>query len=298
MVTPFSLSPSALSPGEINSKKFEAPQNNPDEAQQKELAAQFESLLVHELIKSMRKTVNSEDDSFGLEMSTSMMDEAMSSAIAGQLGIGDALIAQLQGDSRRKHISTPSLSPILSPRSQSRSKSIPHTLPSNSIPESFKATGARPRSGVTWAQDAMVGQMPVEGIISSEFGHRIHPIDKVRKFHAGVDIAADQGEEIHAVQSGRVRYAGKRGGYGLTVELEHADGSITRYAHASRIHVRKGDVVEAGEAIADVGSTGHSTGPHLHFEVRRKGKALDPLKYLESLRKTASLASTRLDSTI
>lgn len=288
MTTPFSINPLALEP-----KKLQMPPEDADSQQHKELAAQFESLLVHELVKSMRKTVNSNDDSFGLEMSTGMMDEAMSEAIAGKLGIGDALIAQLRGDSRRKTISLPSLSPILSPPPKSTTAE-----PKSSIPASFKSPGARPRSGVALAPQAFVGQLPVDGVISSNYGPRLHPIDKVKKFHAGVDIAAPLGEEIHAVQSGKVRFAGKRGGYGLTVELEHADGSVTRYAHASRIHVRKGDTVEAGEAIADVGSTGHSTGPHLHFEARRQGRAVDPLRYLESLRRVAQDQPSKLDSTI
>jgi murein DD-endopeptidase MepM/ murein hydrolase activator NlpD len=124
----------------------------------------------------------------------------------------------------------------------------------------------------------------VHGIESSPFGWREHPITQDRRFHAGIDVAAPEGREIRAVADGTVRYAGRDRGYGNMIELVHDDGTVTRYAHASRLHVREGDRVDAGESIADVGSTGHSTGPHLHFEVRQGGRPVDPHDYLEQLR--------------
>jgi murein DD-endopeptidase MepM/ murein hydrolase activator NlpD len=126
--------------------------------------------------------------------------------------------------------------------------------------------------------------MPVDGVVSSDFGWRTHPISGKRRFHEGMDIAAPTGTEVRAVQSGTVRFAGTKGGYGNVVELEHGDGTVTRYAHASRLHVRRGDKIEVGESIADVGQTGHATGPHLHFQVEREGEAVDPVDYLSALR--------------
>jgi murein DD-endopeptidase MepM/ murein hydrolase activator NlpD len=100
--------------------------------------------------------------------------------------------------------------------------------------------------------------------------------------HRGIDIAAPTGTPIYAAAAGVVEHAGwNSGGYGNMVEIRHPDGSMTRYAHASRIHVRSGDEVEQGAQIADIGSTGYSTGPHLHFEVHLPSQGtVNPMAYL------------------
>lgn len=120
--------------------------------------------------------------------------------------------------------------------------------------------------------------MPVEGRISSRYGMRFHPIDRKQKFHGGLDIAAPTGTPINAAFDGKVVFAGKRGGYGNVVEIEHPDGRKTRYAHANTIDVKVGTEVKAGQQIATVGATGKATGPHLHFEVRENGKPVNPAK--------------------
>lgn len=117
---------------------------------------------------------------------------------------------------------------------------------------------------------------PAEGRVSSPFGYRMHPIHNERRLHAGLDIAAPTGTPIVAVWTGRVVSAGSRGGYGLTVVLDHGDGRMTLYAHMSRIDVSVGQVVRRGERLGAVGSTGASTGPHLHLEVRDHGAPRDP----------------------
>lgn len=126
-------------------------------------------------------------------------------------------------------------------------------------------------------------QMPVSGRISSNFGNRFHPIDKVMKFHAGMDIAAPVGTKIGAAADGVVTFAGWSKGYGNLVVVKHADGKETRYGHTSKMFVKEGDSVVAGQQIAAVGSTGKSTGPHLHFEVRENGEAVNPQKYLSNV---------------
>ncbi len=118
---------------------------------------------------------------------------------------------------------------------------------------------------------------PADGPISSPFGWRTHPVHGDRRLHAGVDIAAPYGSPIRAAASGIVVAAGRRGGYGLLVELDHGAGRRTRYAHASRLHVAVGDQVDRGQPIAAVGATGTVTGPHLHFELRQDGRPLDPV---------------------
>ena len=116
--------------------------------------------------------------------------------------------------------------------------------------------------------------------ITSYFGYRWHPIRGAYRFHSGIDIGNYYGEPIYAAADGVVIYAGWLDGYGYTVIIDHGSGVSTLYAHCSRLLVRKGDVVVAGQPIAKIGSTGISTGPHLHFEVRIGGRPVNPLRYL------------------
>lgn len=114
--------------------------------------------------------------------------------------------------------------------------------------------------------------------ISSTFGSRYHPIKKKTRHHSGVDYAAKQGTAVMAAGTGRVVSAGWNGGYGNAIIIRHPSGTETLYGHLSRVGVRAGQEVTAGRVIGNVGSTGQSTGPHLHYEVRRGGQAVDPLK--------------------
>ena len=125
---------------------------------------------------------------------------------------------------------------------------------------------------------------PVQGgELSSPFGNRHDPIAQRPAFHAGLDFAAEHGTPIVAAGGGRVRFAGFRSDYGWMVEIEHGNGLATRYAHASRLLVTQGALVMPGERIAMVGSSGRSTGTHLHFEVLRQGAQVDPKRYLAGL---------------
>jgi len=124
--------------------------------------------------------------------------------------------------------------------------------------------------------------MPVNyPYLSSSFGWRRHPISGRHVMHEGLDFAAPKGTPIHAASGGVVTAAGYKSGYGNMVEIYHGNDLVTRYAHASKLKVKAGDIVERGQEIAAVGSTGHSTGPHLHFEVRMAGHPLDPVLFLE-----------------
>ena len=115
--------------------------------------------------------------------------------------------------------------------------------------------------------------------ISSGYGWRIHPITHTRRFHDGVDLACPAGMPIHAGDKGLVLYAGWQGVYGKTIIVDHGSGISTMYAHCSRFAVSKGQTVKQGQVIGYVGSTGWSTGPHLHFGVRKYGKPINPMKF-------------------
>ena len=122
--------------------------------------------------------------------------------------------------------------------------------------------------------------VPVHGEITSEYGNRINPVSGEYLMHSGVDIAADSGTAIRAAYSGVVSEVGSNSIGGNYISLVHKDGSETLYCHCSKIIAKKGDVIRAGETIALVGSTGRSTGPHLHFEMHIGDKTVDPLIYL------------------
>jgi murein DD-endopeptidase MepM/ murein hydrolase activator NlpD len=124
---------------------------------------------------------------------------------------------------------------------------------------------------------------PVEGSWSaSSFGWRIDPITGMQAMHEGVDFIADTGTPIFAAAGGLVTVAESHHQYGLMVEIDHGNDFTTRYAHASRVFVKAGDLVQRGRKVAEVGSTGRTTGPHLHFEVRYKGVAQNPARFLQA----------------
>ena len=134
--------------------------------------------------------------------------------------------------------------------------------------KSTKVTGA--------AVGAAADATNVAPEVSSGFGVRHDPLNGTQRFHTGIDVAAQEGSPILAAASGIVRSAGKRGGYGNAVEIDNGNGISTLYGHASAVAVKEGDSVKAGEPVAFVGHTGRATGPHLHFEVRKDGKPIDP----------------------
>lgn len=125
--------------------------------------------------------------------------------------------------------------------------------------------------------------------ITSTFGNRQDPFLGRPAFHAGIDFRTPTGTPIHAAGAGVVVSAGRNGGYGNMVEIDHGNGITTRYAHLSRVLVDDGDKVKAGAVIGKAGSTGRSTGPHLHYEIRRNGNAVNPLRFIKAARKLQPL---------
>ncbi len=127
-------------------------------------------------------------------------------------------------------------------------------------------------------------RMPIDGVeLGSPFGNRMDPITHRLAFHGGLDFAANRGTEIRAAAGGMVVFAGWSNDFGWLVEIDHGNGLLTRYAHASKLAVKIGMVVAPGDVVSYVGSSGRSTGPHLHFEVLRNGQYVDPQDYLAGL---------------
>jgi len=122
---------------------------------------------------------------------------------------------------------------------------------------------------------------PIDSYITSNYGGRADPIRGGRAFHKGIDFEADVGDPVMAVADGVVSFSGRRSGYGNTIEIDHGNGYVTRYAHNSRLERKVGSLVRAGQEIAKAGSTGRSTGAHVHFEVWKNGAAVNPKQFLQ-----------------
>jgi murein DD-endopeptidase MepM/ murein hydrolase activator NlpD len=183
----------------------------------------------------------------GTDVFQDLFDQELSAQMLGEgpgLGLADSIIGQSQ----------------------------PMSKPDHGVPPALQAYAVQGTTKDPAGSDVL----PVEGRISSVFGSRKDPIHGVQKNHHGLDIAAPEGTDIRSVRDGVVRFAGDRGGYGQVVIVDHGDGLETRYAHCSELIVQEGEKIRAGERIALVGSTGRSTGPHLHFEARQDGQAVDP----------------------
>jgi len=211
-------------------------------------ARQFEAMLLQIVIKEMRKTVpEGMFASSGTEVFQDLFDQELSSQMLGE-GPGLGLATSLMGDE------------AMTPQSPT------------SLPFGLQAYGGQGSD----RDPELMDVLPVEGRVSSAFGLRKDPMGGAERQHKGMDIAAAHGSDIRAVRDGVVRFADDRGSYGKVVILDHGDGLETRYAHCSELVVREGEKIRAGERIARVGSTGRSTGPHLHFEVRQDGQAVDP----------------------
>jgi len=126
------------------------------------------------------------------------------------------------------------------------------------------------------------GRAVEHGLLSSTYGKRIDPFTGKQEHHKGIDISSKEGSSIFAVAEGVVTWSGERTGYGKLVEINHGNGYVTRYGHNRQNLVKAGDTVRKGEAIALMGSTGRSTGPHVHIEVMHDGEQVNPNKYLHN----------------
>ncbi|WP_345292914.1 peptidoglycan DD-metalloendopeptidase family protein [Kangiella marina] len=131
------------------------------------------------------------------------------------------------------------------------------------------------------AEQKITGRPVNTGWLSSPYGYRADPFSGKRAWHAGIDFSALAGSDVVATAAGVVTTVERKAGYGIFVEVSHGDGYTTRYGHNKAVLVKKGDLVEKGETIAKVGSTGRSTGPHVHYEVTRNGKRVNPWRYLK-----------------
>ena len=151
---------------------------------------------------------------------------------------------------------------------------------SKSAAKNKNVKAEKPQKGEVAVRNTGGFRWPIMGRINSPFGWRYHPITRRRDFHTGIDIKANRNDPIKSAGYGRVVYSGWMGGYGKVLVIEHHNGQSTLYAHCSTLLVGKGANVSSGQLIAKIGTTGRSTGPHLHFEVRNGNSPVNPIKYL------------------
>jgi len=240
-----------------------------DKAELKKVAEEFEAVFIAQLLKIMRETIEEsgmEGSGFGKSIYTELFDQeiALSMARRGALGIGD-LIYKSFAD--REPVN--SQEPVEQAR-QSRTVSRPATENSNKLPASDAAE---------YEQGISTPFLPLNAPVSSAFGVRKDPFTGTQRFHKGVDLAAPAGTPVVAALPGKVVSAGYESGYGNTVLVEHDGGLQTRYGHLASVNVKAGDIVTSDDMLGKVGSTGRSTGAHLHFEVIRMGTPVDPAKF-------------------
>ena len=216
----------------------------------KKACEDFESVFTYQLLKSMRSTVEKCDlfhGGQGEEIYEEMLDQELSKSMSGS---GDNSIANMLYKQLKRQIPELEGKESLSFMQES-------------------ATGTLPR----W---------PVQGDVSSRFGTRKDPFTGEKRFHSGIDIVVEKGTNVRASMPGKVVSNEYHNTYGNLVVLDHGNGLTTRYAHNDKITVKIGEWVEKGSIIAESGSTGRSTGPHIHFEVRRDDRPLDPVEFFRS----------------
>jgi murein DD-endopeptidase MepM/ murein hydrolase activator NlpD len=237
------------------------------------LAAQFESLLLTQMMNAMRSSMFSDDDEDqNGGFATGPLGDAMYSELglalsrAGGFGLTDTIMAPLLREAGEAGVSMPPGGGLPLPLSID--------APAMAMPMPSSAADVLSR---------LSESTPAPARVTSAFGWRQDPIDGTLKFHKGTDIAMPAGQDVPAAQAGRVVFAGERSGYGVTVEIEHGAGVVTRYAHLSDATVAVGDAVREGQTIAHSGATGRVTGPHLHFEVLDQGQPVDPSSGLARL---------------
>ena len=245
------------------------PPTPPTQAEQaKSAAKQLEAFFLRQLLAEARPAGGGGIDSgFAGDTFKQMLDEALADKMAGAGGLGLAHMFEKQLAQAPGSAIAASATPL--------SHAPPHAMP---MPGA--APMATPRELGPELPGAPRFALPAIGRPTSGYGERIDPIHHTKSLHPGFDLAAPTGTRVAAAAAGEVVHAGPAGTYGNLVTIRHADGFETRYAHLSAVDVKVGQRVEVGTEIGAVGSTGHSTGPHLHFEIRKGGKALDPAPHL------------------
>lgn len=225
-------------------------------------ARALEAMLVKQIVTTSGAFRGGEGPGAGIRADQFADTLADAVAQSGSLGIADAIVHSLAPAGAAAAV-------------------VPAPAPAAPAPARARGVSNDPAPAAVAPADPAAVALPLRGKVTSRFGLRTDPFTGAPRVHDGVDVGAPAGSAIRASAAGVVVRAGPRGGYGNAVEIDHGGGVVTLYGHASQLLVSPGERVDAGQAIARVGSTGRSTGPHLHFEVRVEGHPVDPAKALK-----------------
>jgi murein DD-endopeptidase MepM/ murein hydrolase activator NlpD len=286
-------------PGAIPAAPFsqgvESLRGRKDPAAMRAAVREMESLFAYEMVKAMRSAsgASAAGEGFGGDVYGTLFDMELARLLSSKglglqemilKGLGQAAYSQESKESMKAAETTgpgeerpePSFSAPM--RAAAPVFSVPEAVgpppPAISVPHTHDPL----EEMVPAPPDSVEGSFPIRegGRVSSDYGYRKDPFTGALKFHHGVDIAAPAGTGIYPVKSGEVAFSGYRKGYGNIVEVDHGNGLVTRYAHNRVNRVETGDRVGPDTILAEVGSTGRSTGPHLHFEVQYEGQKVPP----------------------
>lgn len=239
----------------------------------KTAAKQLEAFFLRQMLSEAKPQGGGAiDGGFAGDTFKQMFDDALADKMsaAGGIGMSQMFAKQLAKAAGTSAETGTDAAPIAS---------APVASSSQTIADQISAiTSQNPSSGVPAGAPHLI--LPVAGRASSGYGLRADPIKHEMINHPGFDLAAPTGTQVTAAAGGTVVHAGPAGTYGNLVTVRHANGFETRYAHLSEVDVKEGDTVQAGQDVGKVGTTGYSTGPHLHFEVRKDGQAIDPAPLL------------------
>jgi murein DD-endopeptidase MepM/ murein hydrolase activator NlpD len=260
--------------------------NMPQEQKIDAAGEKFEGYMLQMMVREMRKTVpKGMFDSPAMKIFMDLFDQAIAEelAVKGGLGFTDALRQDLMSDEAGK-LGENALSHMsgFDPTSLDNESAFPGF--SGDLTSNLSMDTERFREIVEYGRK-FVGHLPVDGSVSSSYGLRMHPILKEHRHHDGIDIRAAKGTPIRPVASGVVKSAENSGSYGNLIVIDHGDGWTSRYAHCDSINVQLGQPVTRDLEIGTVGATGRTTGPHLHLEIRKDGKPVDPSSLIKGLQK-------------
>jgi len=266
-----SLGPMLAQLGADSAEKPQTGKAGKNRAEIEAASQKFEAMMVQMLLKQMQQSMGSTMFADGhLAMFQDFFNQEMAEKIqqGGGLGLADQMMRSMDA-----------VPGSLKPGGSSHVfLNIAPMDAKNRQTHSLRELG--PSLGAASSDDAELGLPPVEGLVTSRFGLRKDPFNGSVRQHAGLDIAAPEGTPIRAVAPGKVVFAGPSSGYGNLVVVRHEDGTETRYGHCSQIDVSYGDAVTTTSQLGTVGSTGRATGPHVHFEVRKDGRSIDPESWL------------------
>lgn len=257
-----------------------------ERAKLKQLAQEFEAMLMNEMLSGWRRSLLTEEGSDGSGMGalTDIAGNEFGRALSrsGGLGLAAVLLRSFERQVGGYDDAAGTTTTIPAAAEARLNASGDRVTAATELGVRAQGGNAPDRAVERPAATVVPEADRLAGAVTSGFGWRADPFTGQARFHSGVDVRMAYGEQVSTIAPGRVSFSGTQGGYGVTVVVDHGDGFQTRYAHLSSVDVQVGDEVSRGQTIARVGTSGRSTGPHLHVELLRGGRAVDPAGLLKA----------------